>query len=189
MKHLDKILNSKKTVWTYQDVSLVLGMTNRDTIKSFFARWINDGIFVNLQKWIYALKNYNIYEFATKVKKKSYISLETVLKQQWIIFQDYAHTIFLVSDNTWSKTSKDYTFKYSKIQDSILVNPLWLINTWSYTIASPERAICDRLYLSSDYYFDDIEHVDVQLLQEISMIYNQRVIYSIQKLIQHAQSR
>jgi len=185
MKNFDKILNSNKTVFSYNDLSLILWINNRETLKSYFFRALKSKIMFNIYKWIYILANYNKYELAIKLKKKSYISFETVLKDNWIIFQDYLTTIFLASDNTISKKIWNINYQFNKIKDSILLNPLWLINKKNYTIASIERAICDKVYLSSNYYFDNLENIDKQKLIEISQIYNKRVILEIKKLINY----
>jgi hypothetical protein len=50
-------------------------------------------------------------------------------------------------------------------------------------IASKERAICDRIYFTKDYYFDNLNEVDFIKLEEISQIYNKRVKDEIKKLI------
>ena len=186
MKYFDKILNSWKTVFTYDDISILLSIENKNTIKSFINRLVKSWIIKSGFKWIYTLHKYDIYEFASKLKKDSYISFETVLKQNWIIFQDYSNTIFLSSNNSLSKQIDKMYFKYNKIKDSILYNPLWIINKWTYLIASPERAICDRLYLSSNYYFDNLENIDKQKLSDISQIYNKRVILEVKKLLKNA---
>jgi len=186
MKNIEKIINSKKTVFDYNDIKNILNISNKNTIKSFFYRWVKTGIFVNLCKWIYALKNYDIFELAVKLKNNSYISFETVLKKQWIIFQDYWNTIFLASNNTVEKELWNYSFKYLKLKDSILTNPIWLENKWNYIIASKERAICDRIYLSKNYYFDNLEWIDKEKLLDISQVYNKRVILEIKKLVKNA---
>ena len=183
MKYLKKILESNKTVFSYQDIENLLSLSNRDTIKSFFRRWIKDGIFLNITKWIYTLKKYDTYELATKLKKNSYISFETVLKKEGIIFQDYGNQIFLVSDNTTTKTINGVHYRYMKIKNDILLNPLGIINRWNYMIASKERAICDRLYLSPQYYLDSLDGVDTERLLELSHIYNSRVVHTVKKLI------
>jgi len=183
MNHISKLIQSKKTVFTYKDLEILLWIKNRNTIKSLLARYVSSWIIEKKYQWIYVLPQYNIFEFATKVKKDSYISFETVLKDEWIIFQNYWDKIFLASDKVWSKNIWWYTFEYRKIKDSILHNPLWLIQKWQYAIACPERAVCDRLYLSANYYFDNIEHLNFIKLKEISKIYNKRVILSINKLI------
>ena len=187
MKYINKIINSEKTVFRYHDLSLLLGISNKYTLKNIFQRWVDEGIFVLLQKWIYWLKKYNSYELWTKLKTKSYISFETVLKSEWVIFQDYGNQIFLASDNNLKKNVVNTSYVYHKIQDNILMNPLGLIHKWSYTIASKERAICDRIYLSKNYYFDSLENINFQLLEKIAEIYNKRVILEVKKLIKNAQ--
>ncbi len=144
---------------------------------------MKDGVFINITKWIYAFKKYEKYELATKLKKSSYISFETVLKKEWIIFQDYGNQIFLASDNTITKAIGWVEYIYLKIKNDILFNPLGITNKWGYMIASRERAICDRLYLSQDYYLDSLDGVDLERLADISQIYNKRVANTVQKLI------
>jgi len=185
MKHLDKLLNSWKTVFTYDDISILLGIQNKNTIKSFINRLLKTSIVKSNFKWIYTFNKYNDFELASKIKKDSYISFETVLKQNWFIFQDYSSTIFLASNNSISKKIWNITFKYNKLKDSILYNPIWIINKWTYFIASSERAICDRLYLSTNYYFDNLENIDKEKLIEISQIYNKRVILEVNKLLKN----
>jgi len=106
------------------------------------------------------------------------------LKKQGVVFQ-YYEDIFLVSDDSLEKKVWEQKFNFSKIKDSVLLNQLWLEHKKSYTIASAERAICDRVYLSKDYYFDSLEWIDFEKLEEISHIYkNKRVEKEINKLIQ-----
>lgn len=186
MKHMNKILKSGKTIFTYKDIWLLLWMENKDTIKSFLSRQTKSWTLQRIYQGIYALPNFNKYEFASKLKKNSYISFETVLKSKWIIFQDYSNTIFLASDNTWEKKAIWLNFVYNKIKNSTLHNPLWIEQKWQYTIASAERAICDRVYISGDYYFDNLEWINTQKLKKIAQIYNKRVVLQIDKLIKNA---
>ena len=185
MKYLDKILKSWKTVFTYDDIQILLWIESRNTIKSFLDRQIKAWIFESKFRWIYALSKFDIFEFASKLKKNSYISFETVLKQSSIIFQDYWKTIFLASDNTITKKVSWTEFKYLKIKNDILHNPLWLISKGNFLIATAERAICDRLYLSKDYYFDNLDWIDKKRLKEVSKIYNRRVISEVDNLIKN----
>ena len=186
MKYLNKILASKKTVLDYSDAALLLWIDNKNTLKKIFERALKQKIFINIQKWLYAFESFDIFELAVKLRKNSYISFETVLKKEWIIFQDYWNNIFLASDNSAIKFYKSNKFIYLKLKKSILLNPIWLINTWKYFIASKERAICDRIYLTKNYYFDNLDFVDFEKLEEISQIYNKRVILEIKKIIKNA---
>ena len=58
-----------------------------------------------------------------------------------------------------------------------------ITNKGCYMMASRERAICDRLYLSPQYYLDSLDGVDLDKLAELSQIYNKRVIRTVQQLI------
>jgi len=183
MNKYKKILDSWKTVFTKKDLEKILDFRSKEALDKFLYRSKKDWIIKNIFYGIYVLKNYDIFELACKIKKKSYISLETVLKENWIIFQ-YYEKIFLVSDNSLEKKVDEKVFVFKKIKDEILLNQLWLIHKKNYTIASVERAICDRIYLSKNYYFDSLEWVDFEKLEEISKIYNnKRVILEVKKLI------
>jgi hypothetical protein len=186
MKNIEKIINSKKTVFNYNDMKNLIWVSNKNTIKSFFSRLVKSEVLKNIYKWIYCLKDYDILELSVKLKNNSYISFETVLKKEWVIFQDYGNTIFLASDNSINKNLLEYNFKYLKLKNSILTNPIWLINKWNYIIASKERAICDRIYLSKNYYFDNLEGINKEKILEISQIYNKRVILEVKKLLENA---
>jgi len=183
-----KLLRSQKTVFTTEDLKLILDTNNENTIRNFFYRAQKKWLLENIYYWIRKLvdKDINIFEFASKVKKNSYISFETVLKKEWIIFQYYGNTIFLASDNTWEKKTKDFIIKYNKLKSDILINPLGINHKKWYAIASPERAICDRIYISPGYFFDNLENIDLEKLAQISQIYNKRVILEVKKLIQDA---
>ena len=183
MDYVSKLIKSNKTVFTYQDLSILLWIKSRNSIKSLLARYVDSWLLRNVHAGIYVLPKYNEFELATKIKKNSYISFESVLKPAWVIFQDYWNKIFLASDKTGQKDSDWLVFEYRKLRDDILYNQLWIEHKWQYAIATPERALCDRLYISKNYYFDNIEHLNFIKLREIAQIYNKRVILSVNKMI------
>lgn len=184
---MNRILNSGKSIFTFDDIKLSLWISNKYTIKSFLERQIKSWFFQNAYRGIYVMNNFDTFEFASKLKKNSYISFETVLKQEWVVFQDYWNVVFSSSDNSVIKRAGWLKFKYCKIKSSILLNPLWLINKWKYTIATPERAICDRIYLSKNYYFDNLDWINKEKLLEISQIYNKRVILEVKKILENVE--
>jgi hypothetical protein len=105
-----------------------------------------------------------------------------------VIFQDYSSTITLVSDNTLEKNIAWKQIRFSKIKDSILLNPIGIEYNGKYLIASRERAICDRIYLSWEYYFDHLSGVDLEKLENIATIYNKATLLHIKKLIKDVTS-
>lgn len=137
---------------------------------------------------MYTLKKYERFELGTKLKKNSYVSFESVLRQGGIIFQEYGEEVFLASDNTLKKEVDGVRYTYRKIRNDILHNPLGIVRQGAYLIASKERAICDRLYLTPQYHFDSLDGIDMEKLKELSQIYNKRVIDTVYTLsISHAQ--
>ena len=183
MKYIDVLLRSKKTVFSNEDLKFLFQISNRNTLKSLLSRLVKNGILLHPSSWIYTFPHSDDLEFAVHLKKKSYISFETVLKQKSIIFQDYGNTIFLASDKTISKSVFWKCFEYHKLKDTLLLNPMGITQTGTYAIASPERAVCDRLYLSPNYYFDNIDPLNAEKLLQIAKIYNQRVVLSVKKIL------
>lgn len=185
-----KLLRSKKTVFRIDDIKKIFDNNNEQVIRNYLSKakkqWLIDIIY----PWIWYLKDkdINFFELSCKIRNRSYISFETILQKEWVIFQDYSNTITMASDNT---ITKEFSWKqviYYKIKDSILFNPIGIIHQWTYIIASKERAICDRIYLTPGYYFDNLSNLNFEKLKEISQIYNKRVVLEVDKLIKNAKS-
>lgn len=189
MKYISQIINCWKTVFSIRDLSLILGVNNINTLKSIIQRLNKNEILVHRTYWLWSLKKYDFFEFSSKLKKKSYISLETVLQKNWNIFQDYSSSVTLIWDNSFCRQIDGIQYSFFKVKNSILVNPIWIEYRWNYMIASPERAICDRIYLTKNYYFDDLQWLNIELLIKLSKIYNKRTSLSIWDIIKHVKSK
>ncbi|MFA6256055.1 MAG: hypothetical protein WC606_02620 [Candidatus Absconditabacterales bacterium] len=189
MINIANLINTGKTVFTSEEMGLILGIENKHTLKNSIQRLSKSGILYHHPGNIRSLKTYDHMELASKLRKKSYISLETVLQSAGIIFQDYSHTITLVSDNSVSHEIEGKIYQFSKIKDTILANSLGIINTGKYMIASPERALCDRIYLTPQYYFDNLSNLNIGLLSKLSSIYNKRTALEINHLIDGIKSK
>ncbi len=183
MNNLQKIIQTWKTIFSIQDLQKILWYKNIQSVRNFVSRWTKNWFFKKCQNGIYCLENFNVFELANKLKTISYVSLETILKKEGIIFQDYWNTIFSVSNRSLEKEVLWYKFLYFKIKDDILLNPLWLENKWTYTIASKERAICDKIYLNRNYYFDNLKPVNKEKLYQIAQIYPNYVILEVKKIL------
>ena len=173
MKNLTySLYSSKKTVFTTQEISLILGETNLNKLKSRINYFVKKGTLINLKRGLYAKNNgFEIFEAANKIFTPSYISLETVLQKSGITFQDYSKTIFIMSYQTRDIDLGGYTISFKKIKDEVLNNPEGVQNTSGYTIAIPERAFLDRIYLSKNYYFDSLEPIDWKVAKSMLKIY------------------
>lgn len=186
MKNIAKIIASEKTVFTISDIQKLLHIDNYGYARLLLHRWKKSSIVKNPYAGIFTLPKYDMYEFASKLQPWSYISFETVLQNAGIIFQDYEHTIMLAGNDTMQKKIGDTTYVYHKIKDGILYNPLGIENHDNkYMIASPERAVCDMIYLYKNIYFDNVRDLSKEKLETIKQIYPKATILLINNLIQH----
>lgn len=178
MKNLTySLYSSKNTVFTAKEISLILGETNLNKLKSRINYFVKNSTLISLRNGLYAKNNgFEILEAANKIYTPSYISLETVLQRNGITFQDYSRTIFVNSYQTREIKLGEYTIAFKKIKDEILNNPTGITNENGYSIASSERAFLDRVYLSKNYHFDNLEPIDWKSARNLVKIYNNKAM-------------
>lgn len=171
------LLRSRASVFTFKDILLRSRQANSALLKRRLHYYVNKGMLYHLRRGIYAKdKNYDKLELATKIFTPSYVSFETVLKREGIIFQYYS-TIFVASYQTKEVECDGQAYSFKKIKDSILVNSAGIENKGFYCIASKERAFLDILYLSKDYHFDNLAPLDFDKVLALLPIYNnQRMV-------------
>lgn len=186
-KFILKIYQSPQTVLSVAEIGILLGKTDADNLKSQIQYHVKKGVLMKLRKGIYAKPNFNIFELGTKIFSPAYVSLQTVLQQEGVIFQDYSR-IFLVSYLTRTINIKNQAFEFHRIKKEILINPLGLIQKNNFWQSSKERAICDTLYVFGNFYFDNLRSVDWEKTREIAKIYNNRTLISKLEKLYHSES-
>lgn len=176
MLPLVHILRSDQTVFTLKEIALLLRETNITLLKRRIHYLVTTGQMYFLRKGLYAKTlPYDPLEAATKIYTPSYISLETVLQQEGVIFQHY-DTIFAVTYLSREIRVDKHIFCYHKLKNEILVNPAGLIQTKTHWIASKERAFLDRIYLTPHYYFDNLASMNWASCYELIAIYGKKVM-------------
>lgn len=177
-----KLYRSPKGIITNKDLALIWHETNQNNLKAKIAYYVKKGVLTRLTRGVFAKdKNYNSKELATSIYTPSYISFETVLREAGIIFQHY-DTIFVAGP--WSKTTTidKYAFTFRKLKNSILYNSVGVMNQNNYSMATPERAFLDTIYLFPKYYFDNLKPVNWEQCFELVKIYhNQQLIKRLKK--------
>ena len=177
-----KLYQSPKTILTNKDLALVWEETNLNNLKAKTAYYVKQGVLIRLTRGVFAKNaNYNAKELATSIYTPSYISFETVLRESGIIFQ-HNDTIFVVAP--WSVTKKidKYNFTFRKIKDSVLFSSVGVKNENNYSIATPERAFLDTIYLFPKYYFDNLKSINWEQCAELVQIYdNKQLIKRLKK--------
>jgi hypothetical protein len=184
------ILRREYNVFTFKDILLASGEANADLLKRRINYYIKKGELYQIRKGIYAKdKNYDRLELANKIYTPSYISLETVLAREGIVFQHYDQ-IFVMSYLTRGITCDGQKYVFRKIKDTILTNALGVEKKDGYFIASRERAFLDTIYLSKNYFFDNLSSIDWNRCFEIISIYGNKAmekrLRSYYKMAKHA---
>ena len=183
MKNFAKLLQIGKTVFRIDDIYQIFDLKNKFSLRNLLSRFGKSWLLKNIYYWIRVLPNYDKYELANCLQRPSYISLETVLYHQWIIFQDYSHVIFSIWIKTQNISIGNINYDYKTIKKEIFFDQTWIIYKDWYAIATLERALCDRLYLTPWYYFDNLRGIDWSVVETIAKIYqNKRLILDIKKL-------
>jgi len=184
--YLTTILRSPKTVFSYGDIVMLWGEPGSQAVRVRLNYYVKQGNLVRIRRGLYAKdKNYNKLELATRIFTPAYVSFETILSKEGVIFQFYSQ-IFVGSYLTREITIDDQLYSFRKIRNSLLTNSIGVELKDENSLATKERAILDTLYLNSDYQFDNLDGVDWEKVFEILSIYgNKRMDKKVKELYQH----
>src|SRR3989344_1149332 len=184
--YLDTILRSAKTVFTLKDIALLWQDNDTDSARVRLNYYVKKGSLYRLRRGIYVKdKNYNKLELATRVFTPSYVSFETVLAKEGLIFQ-YQTAITVASYLSRDITVDGQNYSYRKIKDAVLTNSVGIEQTGNISIATKERAFLDTLYSNTDYHFDNINALDWEKLSQLwpQLLYkNKRLEKKVKSLV------
>lgn len=183
--YLSEILKSPKSVFTLKEVALLWRESNYLAIKRRLQYYIKRGNLIRIRRGLYAKdQNYNRWELGTKILVPAYISFETVLSREGVIFQ-YQDVISVASYVTRVINIGTDKYQFNRLKMEVLTNNLGLSLDNHTTAATKERAILDTLAVNQNYYFDNLNGVDWQKIEQLLPIYtNQRVTKLVHKLKQ-----
>lgn len=171
---LAKLFQSPKTVFTSKELALIWNETSQNNLKAKIYYYVKNRALVRLWRGVYAkTQDFEPKELATSLYSPSYISFETVLREAGMIFQ-YYETIFAAGP--WNKELQidKYEFNFRHLKKTVLYNPVGIITRNNFSIASPERAFLDMLYVAPEYYFDNLDKLDWKKCYELVKIYDNK---------------
>lgn len=187
--YLSAILRSNKTVFTTEDIALLWHESLSPKTLVRINYYVKQGELIPLRRGIYAKnENYNKLELATRIITPAYVSFETILAREGVIFQFYM-PIFVASYTTRQLLVDKQVYTYRKIKQEILLNPLGVEHTNDTSSAVLERALLDTLYVGALSYFDNLRSVNWELLFSILPIYtNHQLEKKVEKLNKDSQT-
>jgi hypothetical protein len=187
MDKIDILLASTQNIFSVQDLAVLWSLPRGRKLFESIKYYVRTGRLVALKRGLYALpgsvRKHSPLELAQKIFPLSYISLSTALTQHGISFQ-FQQSIQSVSTISKTFLIQNQKFEYHKIKEDVFFDSTGLEKQEHYTIASPERAVCDMLYLFPTATFDNLRSVNGDRLYEMSRIYgNNNLEKRIQRLI------
>ncbi len=183
-EYLEVLLRSAKTIFSIKDAVLLWNENDNKIVADRLKKYEKSGKLVRPYRGLYAKdNNYDRFELATRIYTPSYISFETVLTREGVNFQYYGN-IFVASyvnreinvgDSSSSLVAVDkQKITFVRTKDYVLSNTVGIEHKDGYAIASPERAFLDRVYVSKDYHFDNLQSLDWNKVMEILPIYHNK---------------
>lgn len=190
IKNTDIILavyQDKRTVFRLKDIAMLTGDTNFDAINKKLNHLVQKAKLLNPRKGIYAKKDYNKEELACSLFTPAYISLEYVLQRAGVVFQ-YDSGISSVSYLSRAVIINDQVYTFRKIKNPILLTTKGIQRLDNHiNIASPERAFLDVLYLQREYYFDNLNPLNTDMIDKLLPFYNSKALHArVKKVLSNA---
>ena len=166
-KMISSILNSSRTVFTTQYLAMMSDGKSRGAIVAQLNRYVRQGLLQNPRKGIYAKSNYRKEEMACSLFHPSYVSLEYVLQRAGVVFQ-YDDTITSVSYLSRTVDIDGLAYSFRKIDPQLWGGMDGITFNDNISIATPERAFLDMVYLSAgNCYFDNLRPLNRRLIRQL----------------------
>ncbi len=163
-------------IFHINDLARIWGINNRNTLSTSLKRYVEQGLIYRLYRGFYSIRP--VAELdplslgAQALNSYCYLSGETVLAKQGVIFQQVNYFTFMGKQ---TKRFKIGSYKYycRQLKDGFLYNDLGIDKTGKLSLATLERAVADILYFNPKYHFDNpgiINWTEVNRIQ--AAVYN-----------------
>ncbi|MBU3979456.1 hypothetical protein KJ980_03615 [Patescibacteria group bacterium] len=170
-----ELYSRPQTVFQIEEIAQLFSEISPGNLRRRLHYFVKAGKLKNLRRGIYAKNMYEPLELANKIYTPSYISFETVLLKEGIVFQ-YYETIFVASYLSRDLIVDGHKISYRQIGEAALFNKSGIEERSGYFIASPERAFLDAVFLYKDYYFDNLSGLNWNKIFELVPIYNSKAL-------------
>jgi predicted transcriptional regulator of viral defense system len=164
------------SVFHVDDLARIWGINNRNTLRTSLKRYVESGLMYRLYRGLYSIKPVSELDplllGAQVINDYCYLSAETILVKQGIIFQQLGYYTFIGKKTKRIKIG-DYKYYCRQLKDEFLYNDIGVDKTGKYNIATLERAVADILYFNPKYHFDNPDAINFKEVKRIqSAVYN-----------------
>ena len=170
------LYSDTRSVFRLKDVAMLMGETSFNSLNLKLNYYVRTGRLLNPRKGLYCKPNYNPQELACRIFSPSYVSLEYVLQRAGIVFQ-YDSRFTVLSYLSREVEVDNYTFSFRKIKNDCLLSLQGIERQGNIaTIATPERAFLDIIYLNGSMYFDNLHPLKRDIIEQILPLYNSKIL-------------
>ena len=145
---LQRLQAAKRTVFTANDLRLLLGVRNDSSFHTALHRLVGRGVLQRLGKGLFIIAGSPVDPFAlaNHLRRPSYVSLESALNLHGLLIQSPRVITSVTTGRGCRLHSGGYEFVYRH-----LTARLWFgfEQNGTFLVASPEKAFLDWLYLAS----------------------------------------
>jgi len=170
-KSILTLARSEQSVFKTADLALLWDIHDRDYLKNKIYRLVKSGALLRLKHGLFAWKkDYDPFLAANKIVSPSYVSLHTILVRAGAVFQ-YDSSIYSIARISTEKKIGSTRFIYRKIRDDILFQKKGVVMKDNASLATPERAFLDWLYLNPFLSIDNPNVLDEKTCLDFVSLY------------------
>ncbi len=170
MYRIDQLLKQNQKLFHTQDLALLWEIENNNTLYTTIKRYVQKGILIPIHKGFYStlpLSNINLFLLGIGyLHSFSYVSTETVLSNEGIVFQK-TNYITLISNTSKKFKIGDIWYHARKLKERYLYNESGIETKDNVRIATVERAVSDLIYFDPLYHFDLNTHINWKKVKKI----------------------
>jgi hypothetical protein len=187
--YLRSLLRADKTVFSLEDVALLWKEPVTQAARARLTYYIRKGELHRIRRGLYARdKRFDALELATRIFTPSYVSFEAALVRADVILR-CSPGISVASRVSREITCGGHRFRFRKLKDEILTDPAGVEHRAGRSMASPERALLDTLYLFPAYRVDNPYGLDWERIFEWLPLYrHKRLARRVMSLYHHAET-
>lgn len=164
-----------QTVFVIDELALFFPKISPPLLRKRAHYYVKTNKLLRPRPGVYTKMEFDFMELANKIYAPSYISFQTVLQKEGMIFQSY-ETIYLASYLSREITVSGHIFHYHKLKGDILFHQEGIVRENNYSIATKERAFLDMVYFYKNYHVDNVRPLDWELVRKLVTIYSSKML-------------
>jgi hypothetical protein len=184
MTKIEILQKTKSNIFTINELISLWNVSDRKEVLGLVKELVDEKEMFVIRNGIYSIQSkFNPFELTQNIVPSSYISYWTALFAHQIILKRFDE-IHCFAEHSKVVEIRNKKIIFHQLKKEIFQNKTGIIVSDGFSIASPERAVCDSLYMTQNIEFDRLfETIDLDELEKISKIYgNKRLEKSIDQI-------